>query len=243
MLMELALGGELFSLLQKKAPLSSSHAAFYVQQVACIFAHLQSKLIVYRDLKPENLLLDAEGYIKMIDFGFAKTLSEKTYTLCGTPEYLAPEVILNKGHTFSVDWWCIGILAYECLGCQTPFLSDSDMAMYRKIVKGPADGNISWPKSIPPDARDFIEAQINVDPLKRPGSMKDGALDVKTHKWLAQVDWKKAEARKLEAPWKPKIKSATDASNFDEFDDDAKENFPREDFAKDLFKEFADVWV
>ena len=163
--------------------------------------------------------------------------------LCGTPEYLAPEVILNKGHTFSVDWWCIGILAYECLGCQTPFLSDSDMAMYRKIVKGPADGNISWPKSIPPDARDFIEAQINVDPLKRPGSMKDGALDVKTHKWLAQVDWKKAEARKLEAPWKPKIKSATDASNFDEFDDDAKENFPREDFAKDLFKEFADVWV
>ena len=154
-----------------------------------------------------------------------------------------PEVILNKGHTFSVDWWCIGILAYECLGCQTPFLSDSDMAMYRKIVKGPADGNISWPKSIPPDARDFIEAQINVDPLKRPGSMKDGALDVKTHKWLAQVDWKKAEARKLEAPWKPKIKSATDASNFDEFDDDAKENFPREDFAKDLFKEFADVWV
>ena len=104
-------------------------------------------------------------------------------------------------------------------------------------------GNISWPKSIPPDARDFIEAQINVDPLKRPGSMKDGALDVKTHKWLAQVDWKKAEARKLEAPWKPKIKSATDASNFDEFDDDAKENFPREDFAKDLFKEFADVWV
>ena len=106
-----------------------------------------------------------------------------------------------------------------------------------------ADGNISWPKSIPSDARDFIEAQINVDPLKRPGSMKDGALDVKTHKWLAQVDWKKAEARKLEAPWKPKIKSATDASNFDEFDDDAKENFPREDFAKDLFKEFADVWV
>ena len=77
----------------------------------------------------------------------------------------------------------------------------------------------------------------------QPGSMKDGALDVKTHKWLAQVDWKKAEARKLEAPWKPKIKSATDASNFDEFDDDAKENFPREDFAKDLFKEFADVWV
>ena len=149
----------------------------------------------------------------------------------------------RPGHTFSVDWWCIGILAYECLGCQTPFLSDSDMAMYRKIVKGPADGNISWPKSIPPDARDFIEAQINVDPLKRPGSMKDGALDVKTHKWLAQVDWKKAEARKLEAPWKPKIKSATDASNFDEFDDDAKENFPREDFAKDLFKEFADVWV
>ena len=157
--------------------------------------------------------------------------------------YFSGEAFGELALTFSVDWWCIGILAYECLGCQTPFLSDSDMAMYRKIVKGPADGNISWPKSIPPDARDFIEAQINVDPLKRPGSMKDGALDVKTHKWLAQVDWKKAEARKLEAPWKPKIKSATDASNFDEFDDDAKENFPREDFAKDLFKEFADVWV
>ena len=191
--------------------------------------------------------------VKKEERGSASLMKQK-YQDTGAPPPLATKASSVKrisatqgrrvaGHTFSVDWWCIGILAYECLGCQTPFLSDSDMAMYRKIVKGPADGNISWPKSIPPDARDFIEAQINVDPLKRPGSMKDGALDVKTHKWLAQVDWKKAEARKLEAPWKPKIKSATDASNFDEFDDDAKENFPREDFAKDLFKEFADVWV
>ena len=98
MLLELALGGELFSLLQKKAPLPDQEALFYVSQVVAIFAFMQSQKVVYRDLKPENLLLDAQGYIKMIDFGFAKVLREKTWTLCGTPEYLAPEIILNKGH-------------------------------------------------------------------------------------------------------------------------------------------------
>ena len=99
-----------------------------------MFEYLHSKNIIYRDLKPENILIDGEGYLKLTDFGFAKYCDTRTYTLCGTPEYLAPEVLLNKGHGKPVDWWTLGILLYEMLAGYPPFQDDDPMNIYRKII-------------------------------------------------------------------------------------------------------------
>ena len=111
-------------------------ARFYSAQVALMFEYLHSLNIIYRDLKPENILIDEEGYLKLTDFGFAKYCQTRTYTLCGTPEYLAPEVLLNKGHGKPVDWWTMGILTYEMLAGIDPFNDDDPMAIYQKILKG-----------------------------------------------------------------------------------------------------------
>ena len=104
MLMSLALGGELFSILRERNKFDEPTARFYAANVCSAFEYLHESRIVYRDLKPENLLLDADGYLKVVDFGFAKVIEDRTWTLCGTPEYLAPEIISNKGHGLGVDW-------------------------------------------------------------------------------------------------------------------------------------------
>jgi cGMP-dependent protein kinase len=241
MLLELALGGELFSLLQKKAPLPDKEAMFYVAQVVAIFAFMQSQKVVYRDLKPENLLLDSSGYIKMIDFGFAKILTEKTWTLCGTPEYLAPEIIKNAGHSFEVDWWCSGILAYECLMGVTPFVCDDQMESYRKIIKC----KVAWPRSFSAGAKEFEEKLIVADPKKRMGCLKNGPADVKNLSWFKDLDWKKLEAKQMTAPHVPKIKSNTDDSNFDDFEDEAILHYKKANYKKEDpdFAAFSNNWV
>ena len=109
---------------------------FYGAQIAAIFEYLHLNDIIYRDLKPENLLISADGYLKLTDFGFAKLVEGRTYTLCGTPEYLAPEILLNKGHGKPVDWWTLGILIYEMNAGLDPFSDEDPMVIYQKILKG-----------------------------------------------------------------------------------------------------------
>jgi len=241
MLLELALGGELFSLLQKKAPLSDKDAMFYVSQVVAIFAFMYSQKVVYRDLKPENLLLDSKGYIKMIDFGFAKILNEKTWTLCGTPEYLAPEIIKNAGHSFEVDWWCTGILTFECLTGVTPFVCEDQMESYRRIIKC----QIKYPKSFSKGACEYLDRLLVADPKKRLGCLKGGPADVKKLSWFDGLDWKAQYDKTLPAPHVPSIKSATDDSNFDEFEDEAILQYTKANYKKTdpNFSEFSDNWV
>ena len=108
-------GGEFFTLLRRTGTLKLPHAAFYASQIVLVFQFLHKNHIVYRDLKPENLLIGKDGYLRLTDFGFAKRLEKpyRTWTLCGTPEYIAPEILLNRGHNFSVDWWALGILLFE----------------------------------------------------------------------------------------------------------------------------------
>jgi len=238
MLLELALGGELFSLLAKRAPLGDGMGKFYSASVVSIFSYMHGHKVIYRDLKPENLLLDKDGYIKMVDFGFAKILQDRTWTLCGTPEYLAPEIILNKGHGFGADWWCVGILTFECLTSQTPFVSNDPMEGYRKIIKC----RVPWPPHLQPMARDFIDRLLTVDPSRRLGTLKNGPKDVKAHPWFTGFDFKKLENKQLPAPYVPKIKSQTDDSNFDHYEDEGKKNYPQENFPRDAFAEFADEW-
>jgi len=239
MLLEIGSGGELFSLLAKKAPLPDRHAQFYSASVVSIFSYMHGLKVVYRDLKPENLLLDSKGYLKMVDFGFAKVVTDRTWTLCGTPEYLAPEIILNKGHAFGADWWCVGILTYECLTGTTPFVAGDPMEGYRKIIKC----RVPWPSSFTPNAKDFMDKLIVVDPARRMGANKAGPAGVKEHPWLLDVNWKALEGKKTPPPHLPKVKSALDDSNFDSYEDEGIQNYPNSNFPKKMFDEFADVWV
>jgi cGMP-dependent protein kinase len=136
MMMELVMGGELFYYLQSlSAPLPEASARFYTGCVVEAFDFLHARHYVYRDLKPENLLLTATGYLKVADFSFVKRLrAGKTYTLCGTPAYLAPEQITRAGHDRAVDWWALGVLTYEMLAGISPFYHDDDMTMFKRIV-------------------------------------------------------------------------------------------------------------
>jgi CRP-like cAMP-binding protein len=141
MLMELVQGGDLFSRLQNSATpgrVSLDEVRFYAGCVVAAFEHLHAISVVYRDLKPESLLIDADGYLKLVDFGFAKIVHDRTYTLCGTPEYLAPELVLSRGHNKGVDYWALGALLYEMAAGYNPFTGANDdlMVICRNILRG-----------------------------------------------------------------------------------------------------------
>lgn len=140
-LVELALGGELFTYLRRKDRFDEPLARFYIASVVLVFQHMHSKRIAYRDLKPENILLDTDGFMKLADFGLAKLVTDRTWTLCGTPDYLAPEIILNKGHDKAVDYWALGILIYELTAGSAPFFAHDPMQVYALIIQG----NVKFP--------------------------------------------------------------------------------------------------
>jgi len=234
-------GGELFYRLKREGRFSVERVRLYTAEIALGLGHLHSLDMIYRDLKPENILLDEVGHICLTDFGLSKesvSTPNAARTFCGTPEYLAPEIILNKGHGFGADWWCVGILTFECLTSQTPFVSNDPMEGYRKIIKC----RVPWPPHLQPMARDFIDHLLTVDPSRRLGTLKNGPKDVKAHPWFTGFDFKKLENKQLPAPYVPKIKSQTDDSNFDHYEDEGKKNYPQENFPRDAFAEFADEW-
>uniref|UniRef100_A0A2I3TSY7 Uncharacterized protein n=1 Tax=Pan troglodytes TaxID=9598 RepID=A0A2I3TSY7_PANTR len=190
-LMECVPGCELFSYLHNRG-------LFFSAEIICAIVH--SKEIIYRDLKPENILLDRDGHIKLTDFGFTKKLVDRTWTLCGTPEYLAPEVIQSEGHGRAVDWWALGILIFEMLSGFPPF----------KIL---AD-KIDFPRHLDFHVKDLIKKLLVVDRTRRLGNMKNGANDVKRHQWFRSLDWEAVLQRKLKPPIVPKIACDGNTSNF-----------------------------
>ena len=213
-ILEYIQGGELFSLLRNKVTFPVSQTKFYIAHIITIFEYLHSKNIVYRDLKPENILINKNGYLKLTDFGFAKILdNEKTYTLCGTPEYLAPEIILNKGHGKAVDWWTLGILLYEMLVGIDPFSDDDPMKTYQKILKG----KINFPKTIDKDAKSLIKHLLTQDTSKRYGCLKNGVKDILNHRFFNGFDWKNFVYLTLTPPYIPDVKSEDDTSNFEKY--------------------------
>ncbi|KAK7012588.1 protein kinase A catalytic subunit, partial [Halocaridina rubra] len=173
MLFEYVCGGELFSYLRNAGKFPMTTAVFYASEIVSALEYLHSLSIVYRDLKPENLLLDRDGHLKITDFGFAKKLTdrygEKTWTLCGTPEYLAPEIIQSKGHNKAVDWWALGILIYEMLAGYPPFFDDNPFGIYEKIL----GGRVEWPRHLDATAKDLIKKLLTQDRTKRLGNMKE----------------------------------------------------------------------
>ncbi len=213
--LELINGGELFTYLRGVGRFPIEQARFYICQIICIFDYLHNKDIIYRDLKPENILIHKSGYLKLTDFGFAKIVEGRTYTLCGTPEYLAPEIILNKGHGKPVDWWTCGILLYEMIAGIDPFSDDDPMMVYQKILKG----KIKFPSGFDSNAKSIIKHLLDADLTKRYGNLKNGVKDITGHRFFKNVEWEKLLKKEIEPPYIPKVKSNDDISNFSQYPD------------------------
>lgn len=215
--LELLQGGEFFTYLQKVGRLSEAKAVFYAASVVSAFSALHEKKIAYRDLKPENMVLDAKGFVKIVDLGLAKQiLTGKTWTMCGTPDYLAPEIILNEGHDYAVDYWALGVLVYEMVTGWPPFYADEPMKTYEKIVAC----SISFPVYITRQMSDVVSKLLATQPGRRLGNLKGGINDIMKHKWFGSFDWAGLEDLSIAVPYVPAIKDATDTSNFENYEDE-----------------------
>ncbi|KAJ9533180.1 hypothetical protein QJQ45_018271 [Haematococcus lacustris] len=186
---------------------SEELARFYVASVVLALEYLHENHYVFRDLKPENVLIDAQGYAKLGDFGFAKQveLGGRTYTFCGTPGYVAPENIMGRGYGHSVDWWTLGVLMYVLLTARQPFTSpktQDPMEVMRRIV------DERWPVRYPPymstEARDLISRLLERKPVRRLGCLQARARDVKAHPWFKGFDWDALSSRRMPPPRRPK---------------------------------------
>jgi len=244
MLMDLVQGGELWSLVYEKVRetahlrargfgcFDEAAATFYAGCVVAAFEHIHGYGIAYRDLKPENLLVDARGYVKVIDFGFAKqvpwtddrgAVHDKTYTICGTPEYLCPELLQSRGHDRAVDYWALGCLVYELLVGKTPFADDRQPETFRKILNARKllhDTSALWPPRFPPAAKQLVQGLCKHEPAYRLGMQRGGVRgDIAAHPFFAGVDFDGLVAGRLDAPYVPHIKDPLDVSNFDPYDE------------------------
>jgi len=213
MILDYINGGELFFHLKKEGRFQENRVRFYAAEIVCALSHLHSLGIVYRDLKPENILLNSEGHITITDFGLSKQIKadEGTHTFCGTPEYLAPEVLKGQGHGIAVDWWSLGTLIYEMLTGLPPFYSQNINIMYQKIL----NGELRFPSYVSSEAQSLLEGLLTREVEKRLGSGPDGSGEVRKHKFFNGIDWEKLERKELDAPFKPKVKSETDISQID----------------------------
>ncbi|CDJ65456.1 AGC kinase, putative [Eimeria necatrix] len=220
--MEFVNGGELFSYLRRQICVSVEQARLYAAEITLAFEYLHGRSVAYRDLKPENLLLDAQGHIKLTDFGFAKVVTGRTWTLCGTHEYLAPESITRRGDGLQVDWWALGILLFEMLAGRPPFVDDTPLGIYKKIIAG----KVEFPPLFDSAAKSLVRRLLIHEPNKRYGCLKDGALDVKNHKFFRGLDWGLCLRRQLRPPYKPNTRGPRDSSMFDTYAESTESSAP-----------------
>lgn len=217
-------GGELFHHLQKEQRFDINRSRFYTAELLCALECLHGFNVIYRDLKPENILLDYSGHIALCDFGLCKLDmkdEDRTNTFCGTPEYLAPELLLGQGYTKSVDWWTLGVLLYEMLTGLPPFYDENTNEMYRKILSEP----LHFPgiDIVPASAKDLLTRLLERKPEARLGA--NGASEIKAHPFFNSIDWRKLLQRKYEPTFKPNVVDALDTTNFDkEFTSEAPQD-------------------
>jgi len=230
MLLECCLGGELWTILRDRGHFDDMTARFYVACVVDALEYLHKRGIVYRDLKPENCLLDSSGYLKLVDFGFAKKLGSgrKTWTFCGTPEYVAPEIILNKGHDHSADYWALGIYICELLLGRPPFQANDPMKTYTLILKG-VDALDIPNRRINKVATTLVKKLCRDNPAERLGCQSGGIDDMRKHRWFLGFDWDGIRNRTSKPPIIPKVAGATDVSNFDHYPPD--HDIPPDEFS------------
>ncbi|TMS37300.1 hypothetical protein L596_004260 [Steinernema carpocapsae] len=230
MLLEVCLGGELWTTLRDRGHFDDYTARFYVACVLEGLEYLHRKSIVYRDLKPENCLLTNTGYLKLVDFGFAKKLASgrKTWTFCGTPEYVSPEIILNKGHDQAADYWALGIYICELMLGRPPFQAADPMKTYTLILKG-VDALEIPNRRIGKTATALVKKLCRDNPGERLGSGSGGVNEIRKHRWFMGFDWEGLRSRSLKAPILPKVTNAADVSNFDNYPPD--QDVPPDEFS------------
>jgi serum/glucocorticoid-regulated kinase 2 len=215
-------GGELFYHLQREGKFNQDRSRFYAAELLCALEHLHGLNVVYRDLKPENILLDYTGHIALCDFGLCKlNMSEKdkTNTFCGTPEYIAPELLENQGYTKTVDWWTLGVLLYEMMTGLPPFYDENVNTMYQRILHDP----LRFPEDISAEAKSVMTCLLVRNPTRRLGV--NGAEEIKQHPFFKTIDWKKLLQKRVQPPFKPSVTGLIDVSNFDaEFTSEAAQD-------------------
>ncbi|EAR84905.2 Serine/Threonine kinase domain protein (macronuclear) [Tetrahymena thermophila SB210] len=210
--LEFCQGGELFTLIKTKGFLNENPAKFYAAQIVKALEYLHSLNIIYRDLKPENVLIDQEGYIKLTDFGLSKILqndNEVATSVAGTPEYLAPEILSEKGHGKASDWWTLGNIIYEMVTGLPPFYDPNREKLFGNILTQP----VKFDPRIQGNLKDLLSGLLQKDPNKRLGS-KYGALEIINHPWFSDLNWESLRLRKIIPPFKPKVDNEIDVSYF-----------------------------
>jgi len=199
----------LLDLLVDTPPAHEQELAAYFRQMLLGIRHVHSKNIIHRDLKPDNVLLCPNGYTKLCDFGLAKQLEPGTraYTFCGTPNYMPPEILLNKGQSVAVDWWCLGVLIYQMIVGKTPWKSKEE----KEII----NGEIHFPSLMDSKAKKLLKRLCIADISMRFGDLKDGADDVVNHKWFSDINWEDLVNMQMPPPYTPNVVNESDTSYFE----------------------------
>ena len=208
--MDFCPGGELFYHLHHLGRLTEDQSRFYISEILLGLEHLHSLDIIYRDLKPENILLDLDGHIKITDFGLSKENIkplDRSYSFCGSPEYMSPEMLQGQGHGRQLDFYSLGALLYEMLTGLPPYYDSNRSKLYQNILQE----EISLPSYISKAGKDLLQELLHKNPDQRLGSY-NGAYDIKIHPWFKGVSWTKVKDKKAIPPYRPNFRH----SNFDE---------------------------
>jgi serine/threonine protein kinase len=219
-------GGELFFHLQRERIFEEPRARFYAAEITSALGYLHDMNIVYRDLKPENILIDKDGHIILTDFGLCKEnvkYGDTTSTFCGTPEYLAPEVLRKQDYGRPVDWWCLGVVTYEMMYGLPPFYSRDVAEMYDGILHKP----LRLRPTVTPAARSLLEGLLQKDKNHRLGSGSRDYRDIMDHAFFSHINWDNLYHKKIEPPYHPNVSGDLDLRHFDpEFTREAISDVP-----------------
>jgi len=213
--MEYVNGGELFFHLSRERRFTEHRTRFYGAEIILALRYLHQNSVIYRDLKLENLLLDSQGHIKIADFGLCKeeiTYGATTKTFCGTPEYLAPEVLDDNDYGRAVDWWGVGVVMYEMMCGRLPFYSRDHEKLFEMILMK----NVQFPSDLSVNAQNILRGLLDKDPLRRLGGRVDDADEIMTHPFFATINWQDLYDKKIPPPFKPEVSSETDTRYFDQ---------------------------